>query len=241
MQVVLLAAGQATRLRPLTDDRPKCLLEVAGRSILSRCVGQLSERGLRQITVVDGYRGDMIRRALSAEFPGVDFRFFRNDRYATTNNAWSLMLAECSPDEPLLLLDSDIVFDDEVLDRVLAHPEPSRLALRTEGEIGEEEMKVCIGPGGRVVDLGKGLAPAEAAGESVGIEVFSAEFVAALGPVLRRRLLEEQRVNEYYEDAFLEMIRAGWPVATVDIAGLSCLEIDTAADLAAAQLTFAGR
>lgn len=241
MQVVLLAAGQATRLRPLTDDRPKCLLEVAGRSILSRSVGQLVARGLERITIVDGYRGDMIRAALATGFPTVDFRFVRNDDYATTNNAWSLMLAGCSPDEPLLLLDSDIVFEDAVLDLVLAHPAPDRLALRTEGEIGDEEMKVRLGPGGRVVDLGKGLAPATAAGESVGIEVFSGGFVAALAPVLHRRLLVEQCLNEYYEDAFLEVIKAGWPVEIVDIAGLSCLEIDTAADLAAAQQEFAGR
>ena len=54
LQVLLLAAGQATRLRPLTDDRPKCLLEVGGRPIVSRAVAQLLSRGLRQITIVDG-------------------------------------------------------------------------------------------------------------------------------------------------------------------------------------------
>ncbi len=238
MQVLLLAAGQATRLRPLTDDRPKCLLEVGGRSIVSRAVAQLLSCGLRQITIVDGYRGDMIRATLAAEFPDVAFRFIRNEDYATTNNAWSMHLAEGLPPGPLMLLDSDIVFDTGVLDLLLAHPAPSRLALRTRGEIGDEEMKVVLDGSGLVRALGKELAPSAAAGESVGIEVFAADFVAALWPVLRRRLHEEQRVGEYYEDAFLELIGAGWPVAAVDIGALACREIDTVADLETARTEF---
>jgi choline kinase len=159
LQVLLLAAGQATRLRPLTDDRPKCLLEVGGRPIVSRAVAQLLSRGLRQITIVDGYRGDMIRATLAAEFPDVDFRFIRNEDYATTNNAWSMHLAETLPPGPLMLLDSDIVFDTGVLDLLLAHPAPSRLALRTRGEIGHEEMKVVLDGDGLVRALGKELTP----------------------------------------------------------------------------------
>lgn len=238
MQVVLLAAGQATRLRPMTDDRPKCLLEVGGRSILARAVGLLRDRRLDRLTIVDGYRGDMIRQAMAGEFPGAPIRFVRNVDFATTNNAWSLMLADCAPDQPLLLLDADIVFEGAVLDRLLAHPAPSRLGLRTEGEIGAEEMKVRLDPRGLVVDLSKELAPADAAGESVGIELFSSEFVAALWPVLRRRQLAEGRTGEYYEDAFVELIRAGHEVRTVDLAGLSCREIDTVDDLQAARREF---
>lgn len=238
MQVLILAAGQATRLRPLTDDRPKCLLEVGGRTILARAVDRLYERGLETITIVDGYRGDMIRAALAADFPDLDIRFIRNEQYATTNNAWSLHLAAALPAGPLLLLDADIVFDGGVLDLLLAHPAPSRLALRTRGGIGIEEMKVALAADGTVRTIGKELAPSAAAGESVGIELFSAEFVAALWPVLRRRLELERRLDEYYESAFLELIEAGWPVAAVDIGGLDCREIDTVEDLAAARAEF---
>lgn len=239
MQVVLLAAGQATRLRPMTDDRPKCLLEVGGRSILARAVGLLCDRRLDRLTIVDGYRGDMIRQAMATEFPEIAIRFIRNDDFATTNNAWSLMLAECTPDRPLLLLDADIMFEGAVLDRLLAHPAPSRLGLRTEGEIGAEEMKVRLDARGVVVDLSKEMSPAAAAGESVGIEIFSSDFVAALWPVLRRRQMAEGRTSEYYEDAFVELIQAGHQVKAVDLAGLSCREIDTIDDLQAARREFA--
>jgi choline kinase len=240
VQAVLLAAGQATRLRPLTDDRPKCLLEVGGETILSRAIRILRECGLHRFTIVDGYRGDMIRAALTSEQDGVEFRFVRNDDFAVTNNAWSLMLADIDPAEPIMLLDADIVFAPAVISRLLAHPAPNRLGLRTTGEIGAEEMKVRLGHGGLVADLGKGLPVSEAAGESVGLEVFSAEFVAALFVALRRRQRQEGRTDEFYEATFVELIAAGHEIAAVDLAGLACREIDTPGDLEAARQEFTG-
>jgi choline kinase len=240
MEVVILAAGQATRLRPLTDDRPKCLLEVGGRPIISRAVALLAERGLDRITIVDGYRGDMIRAALDAEFPGVDFRYIRNADYATTNNAWSLHLAASLPPGPFMLLDADIVFAGDVLDLLLAHPAANRLALRSQGGVGDEEMKVALDAQGRVRALGKELEPSAAAGESVGIEVFGTDFAGALWPVLRRRLLDERRLGEYYESSFLELVRSGHDVVAVDIGALPCREIDTPADLEEARAEFGG-
>ena len=239
MRAVILAAGQATRLRPLTDDCPKCLLEVGGETMLARAVRLLAARGLRRFTVVDGFRGDLIRAALAAGFPGLDFTFVRNEDYASTNNAWSLMLADCRGDEPILLLDSDIVCEAGVYDAVLAPGAPNRLGLRTQGDLGDEEMKVRLDARGLVAALTKRMPPAEAAGESVGLEVFAGDFVAALRGVLHRRLRVEGRVNEYYEEAFTELAGAGHAIAVVDLGPLRCLEIDTAADLESARRAFA--
>jgi choline kinase len=236
---VLLAAGQATRLRPLTDDRPKCLLEIGGETILTRAVRILADRGCRRFTVVDGYRGDMIRSALGARFPRLAVRYVRNHDFAVTNNAWSLLLADHPAEEPLMLLDSDIVFAPAVIDRLLAHPAPNRLALRTRGELGAEEMKVRLGRDGTVLDLGKEIPPREAAGESVGIEVFSPELVADLFAILRSRREAGLLHDEYYETAFVAAIAAGHQIAAVDLGDLACREIDTVADLAAARREFA--
>ncbi len=238
IRVVLLAAGQATRLRPLTDNCPKCLLSVGGETILARSVRLLAQRGLTRFTVVDGFCGEMIRTALTSGFPALDFTFIRNDDYRTTNNAWSLMLADCRGDEPIFLLDSDIVFDPGVLDVILDHPAPNRLGLRTTGSVGDEEMKVRLDQRGLVVELTKEMPVNEAAGESVGLEVFSAEFTATLSDVLQRRMKTDGYVNEYYEEAFNEIARAGHAIAPVDLGSLRCMEIDTAEDLAAACKVF---
>lgn len=241
MRAVLLAAGQATRLRPLTDNCPKCLLKVGPESILERAVRILGERGLRQFTVVDGFCGDMIRDTLKTSFPDFEFHFIRNEDFSTTNNAWSLMLAcgvDGAGDEPIFLLDSDIVFEPEVIDRILADEAPNRLGLRTTGVVGKEEMKVRLDTTGRVDDLSKDIAPATTGGESVGLEIFSAPAVRILSEILHRRMKVENRVNEYYEASFVEMIRSGIEILPVDLAGLKCMEIDTLEDLTAARREF---
>jgi choline kinase len=238
MRAVLLAAGQATRLRPLTDNCPKCLLKVGDESILERAVRILAGRGIRSFTVVDGFCGDMIRQTLGSTFPELDFRFVRNEDFRTTNNAWSLMLADCSPGEPIFLMDSDILFEPAVIDRILADKAPSRLGLRTTGTVGQEEMKVALGADGRVVNLTKEMPVAEAVGESVGLEVFSADFVTAMVEVLTRRMRIDGLINEYYEASFVELMTAGHEVMPVDLGDLVCMEIDTPEDLETARQVF---
>ena len=235
---MLLAAGQATRLRPLTDHCPKCLLTVGEETVLARSVRLLAERGVRHFTVVDGFCGDMIRTALASGFPDLEFTFVRNDDYSTTNNAWSLMLADSRGDEPMFLLDSDIVFVPGVLDALLSHPAPNRLGLRTTGAMGQEEMKVRLDDRGLVAELTKEMPVTAAAGESVGLEVFSAAFTADLHRVLQRRMKVDGYVNEYYEAAFTELAAAGHEIVPVDLGSLLCMEIDTVDDLADARRAF---
>jgi len=239
-RVVLLAAGCGSRLRPLTDDRPKCLLEVGGEPIIVRAVRLLAARGLTAITVVDGFAGQRLRAALLARFPTAWFRFVRNESWADTNNAWSLRLAGAPAAEPLLLLDSDIVFEPGVLDRLLADPHPNRLALRREGACGPEEMKARLSPAGAVAALGKEIPPEDAAGESLGLEVFAPEAAERLFATLDRRLGSPENRNEFYEASFVELIASGLALWPVDMAGLRCIEVDTPEDLARARALFDG-
>jgi len=238
VRAVILAAGQATRLRPLTDNLPKCLLKVGVESILVRAVRILGERGICKFTVVDGFCGEMIRNTLTTTFPHFEFRFIRNEDFSTTNNAWSLMLADCSPGEPIFLMDSDILFEPAVIDRLLAHDAPNRLGLRTAGSMGEEEMKVSLAPDGRVINLTKEMPVSSAVGESVGLEIFSGGFVTELFKVVTRRMKVDGFRNEYYEASFVELMENGYDVQPVDLEDLVCMEIDTPEDLGIATEVF---
>ncbi|MGH7682266.1 MAG: hypothetical protein ACRENN_09815, partial [Candidatus Eiseniibacteriota bacterium] len=140
--------------------------------------------------------------------------------------------------EPVLLLDGDIAFESRVLDRILADPHPNRIGVRTRGALGAEEMKVRLGPDGTIVDIGKSIDPAVAIGESIGIEVFSAEFCERLFDVLDRRIGEGPGRNEFYEASFVEVIQAGERVFPVDLDAIPCVEIDTEEDLERARTLF---
>jgi choline kinase len=238
MRVILLAAGMATRLKPLTDTLPKCLLEVAGKSIVSRAVRILADHGLRRFTLVDGHCGDLLRDRLTREFPKEWFEFVRNDVYATTNNAYSLFLARYDCAEPMLLSDADILYEPGVITRLLEDARPNRLALRTRGAVGEEEMKVVVDAAGGVADISKQVPVEVATGESVGLEVFSAAFARRLFETLERRMLVEGRTGEFYEASFVELIRAGEQLFPVDLETLHCMEVDTLEDLEHARRIF---
>jgi choline kinase len=129
-----------------------------------------------------------------------------------------------------------------VITRLLEDTHPNRLALRTRGELGEEEMKVVVDGRGRVSDIAKPIPVEAAAGESVGLEVFSAKFAKRLFETLERRMLAEGRRDEYYEASFVELIRAGEVIHTVDLGALQSMEVDTLEDLEHARDVFpAGR
>jgi len=238
MRAVLLAAGAARRMRPLTDALPKCLLSVAGHTILSRAVSILAGCGIARITVVDGFAGDRVRSALRSEFPPSWFTFVRNSDYETTNNAYSLWLARRPEEESLLLLDADVVFDAQVAGLLIEDGHANRLAVRSQGELEEEDVKIRLGKDGRIRDIGKHVSLDRAAGESVGLAAFSARFARRMFDVLERRLLRERRLDEWYESAFLELIEAGEAVYPVDLGSLRAIEVDTPQDLLRARNLF---
>ena len=228
MIAVLLAAGMARRLRPLTDERPKCLLTVGGRTLLGRTVDALLERDIREIVVVTGYRGEMIREFLLSHYPDATFHFIDNSDYDTTNNIYSLWLARPVADgRDFLLLDSDILFDPRLIDRVL-EGEGSVLSVNRH-ELGEEEMKVVVEKG-RIVEISKTCPPEKALGESVGIEKISASYSTALFQELQVMMEQEHLVDIFYERAFERLIPQGHTFRVADTTDVFSIELDTVED-----------
>ena len=236
MKGVILAAGVSSRLRPLTDMVPKCLLEPGGRTILGMALENLIANGIGDIIIVTGYRGDRIRQYVRDAYPALDVEFVSNDRFETTNNSYSLWLTERSVGTGgVILLDSDIVFDRRIIGLLRRSGHDTCLALVRGKPLGDEEIKVQVTPGGLVRRIGKDVPAQDAAGESIGIEILGPEFLGALFRILERMITKEVNPGNFYEAAFQEAIEGGHPMAAVDAGALQCIEIDTAADLAAAE------
>jgi choline kinase len=125
MRAVILAAGFARRMRPLSDATHKTLLQVAGRTIIGRIMDGLIANGIREAAIVTGYRAEELTGHLQTEYPEYNFRFIHNARYRETNNIHSLALAfEQFPlDEGILLIESDLIFEPSVLTRLLRSPD----------------------------------------------------------------------------------------------------------------------
>jgi choline kinase len=233
----------ARRLRPLTDTRPKCLLEVGGSTLLQRTVDAMASAGVIDFIVVTGYREEMIRHALTpptlpslqGEGPGVGsvppltFRFLHNADYMYNNNIYSLWMAsKLFRGSNVLLMDSDILCDPEAVRRVARHT-ASALAVQRH-ELGEEEMKVVVDADGRITAINKTCDPALAIGESVGIEHMTSDYSAALGDELDRMIEGEGLIDIFYERAFERLIPQGHTFDVVDTTDLFSYELDTPDD-----------
>ncbi len=231
---VILAAGMAKRLRPLTDKKPKCLLEVGGRTLLERTVNAMQQAGISKFVVVTGYLGQMIQRFLSTHFPGLDITFLHNADYEHNNNIYSLWMSmEVVRGKEFLLMDSDILCDPAAVKRIAQEPE-SALALNRH-ECGEEEIKVIVDADGRITEISKVCSIQQAIGESVGIEKMTAGYSEALYHELQQMIEGEGLIDVFYERCFERLIPQGHTFKVVDTTDYFSYELDTPEDFERAQ------
>jgi len=234
---IILAAGMASRLRPLTDTQPKCLLKVGTRTLLQRTVEAMRQAGICEFVVVTGYRGNMIRDFLEQymqQHEGITIHFLHNADYEHNNNIYSLWMAgEVARGREFLLMDSDILCDPQAVVSIASQRE-SALALNRH-ELGEEEIKVIVDEEGRITEINKTCNPADALGESVGIEHMTAEYSTALYAELDRMIEKEGLENVFYERAFERLIPQGHTFRVVDTTDYFSYELDTPEDFRRAQ------
>ena len=142
MKAIILAAGMASRLRPLTDHKPKCLLEIGKQCLLGRAIEGLIFNGIREVVIVTGYLQEQIIEFVQGHYPDLKVEYIYNEKYASTNNIYSLWLTKDKiRGERILLLDSDILFDPLLVKAVLDCPDTTCLALN-DHPLSEEEIKV---------------------------------------------------------------------------------------------------
>ena len=229
---VILAAGMAKRLRPLTDTKPKCLLKVGERTLLERTVRAMQQAGITEFVVVTGYRADQIvdfLETLNAKLPTPNFHFLHNADYEHNNNIYSLWMAgEYVRGKEFLLMDSDILCDPAAVARI-AHESESALALNRH-ECGEEEIKVIVDANGHITEISKVCSIKDAIGESVGIEKMTADYSEALYKELDQMILKEGLIDVFYERCFERLIPQGHTFKVVDTTSYFSYELDTPED-----------
>jgi choline kinase len=233
MKTVILAAGAGSRLKPLTDHVPKCLLKVGVKSILEMTIENLLATNNSEIIIVTGYLENKIREFIRERFPYLQITYIYNKLYASTNNIYSLWLAKDEVlGDDMMMLDSDIVFDERIISELQNSGYKNCLALKRH-EVHDEEIKVKTDAHGCVIEIGKDVNVSQAAGESIGIEIFGKEALAELYFILDRKVVTEKKVNQFYEAAFQELSDNN--LFIVDTTEYFCMEIDTEEDLRIAE------
>jgi len=213
----------------------------------------LIEAGIREFVIVTGYLHEQIEDFVQQTYgESISACFIHNKDYETTNNIYSLWLARPEAEgQEVLLLDSDLLYDGQIVERVLADKHENVLTL-IRHELGEEEMKVVMDENGSITEISKTCDPALAAGESLGIERMGKAYTTALYKELEnmktlsnsplegensgqeasplRGGLVGSWENSFYELAFQRLIAKGQTFSVLDVTDLFSCELDTVED-----------
>ena len=221
----------ASRLRPLTNNTPKCLLKIGERSLLQRSMDALIKNGISEFVIVTGYLHEMIENFVAEQYGNsIKVTFIHNEVYDTTNNIYSLWLARPEAE-------NDLLYDPEIVTRVLANESENVLTL-IRHELGEEEMKVIVDKEGSILEISKTCSVEDAAGESLGIEKMGKEYTKALYAELEPMMNEEHLENKFYELSFERLLPKGHTYKVLDVTDLFSCELDTVEDFENARRTF---
>ena len=226
---MILAAGRAQRLAPLTDRTHKALLPIGGRSMLAWMLEALHLAGVRRVALVVGHCADQVLAAAGRAPAGMAIETLHNPDYAK-GSALSLLAARDALRGPTLIMDADVLFPRVFLARLLGSPAPNALLIDEGLEDTGEEVKVYV-KGSRVIALGKKVVPKkwDRTGEGIGFFKCGPEAGSALIGFLERVIVESRGMSEY-EDA-LHLLVARHRVAGLGVAGLPWTEVDFAEDL----------
>jgi choline kinase len=233
MNAVILAAGVARRLAPITDKTHKALLPVGGRPLITRMLGALAESGIREAVIVIGHCGDQVHAIAGNRLGRMAIRYVENPEY-TKGSVLSLYAARAHLAEPAVVMDADVLFPRELLRRLLAVPAPSALLLDRGFADTGEEVKLYT-RGDRVIALGKKVVPEawDALGEGVGFLKCGVEAAPELVRCLGKVIEDSDGLGEW-EDA-LHLLVSRRHVGWADVTGLPWTEIDFVEDLRRAE------
>ncbi len=228
---LLLAAGTGSRLAPLTDKMPKCLVPVNEISILERLVDALRQHNFKRLVIVVGHQADSIRNFLGTRAGGIDITYITSPVYKTTNNIYSLWLARKEIDEPFLLIESDLVFDPEMLKDML---QPNRIAV-SKLQPWMNGTTVTVNRHQTVKAFQKDVQKTDGKQYKT-VNIYS--LSTQTWKLVRKRLdhhISNNMVNGYYETVFSDMVTEGFLSLTPVLFDTDrWYEIDTITDLHAA-------
>jgi choline kinase len=221
----------------LTADRPKCLLEVAGRSLLEWQVDSLLGVGVAEVVVVTGFRAEAVDAVVARGYGDRDVRTLFNPFFEVADNLASCWLARACMSGDFLLLNGDTLFENAVLDRVMAAPPaPVTLTVDRKDAYDDDDMKVQL-EGMRVRHVSKTLPHDQVQAESIGMLYFRGD-----GPELFRQAIEVSMRHptslRLWYLSIIDGLAARGCVHACSISGLRWTEIDFPGDLARAESLF---
>lgn len=229
-KVVILSAGQGRRLSPLTDDRPKCLIDLSGKSVLHWQLDNLRQVGVAEAVVVTGFRAEKVDEEIARlPLPGMTVRTLFNPFYALTDNLATCWLARGELAGDVMILNGDTLFEPAIAERLISAP-PAEITVTIDRKASydDDDMRVLT-EGDVLKAIGKTIT--EYNGESIGFLRFSAEGAARFRAYVEAALRSPDGLRRWYLSVIDAIARETSVVRTQSIEGLGWGEMDFPEDV----------
>lgn len=237
MIAIILAAGMGTRLRPLTDEIPKPLLEMNGLTLLERMIKNCMNENIQKFIVITGYYSQKVDDLCSQleDKYSISIKTIKNENYDTTNTSVSTFLASSyiednEKDEDFILINGDNVLDPEIIHNIVKS-EYSSLIVDNYKQLNEESFKLII-DNDEIKDIGKQLEIEESSGEFIGVSKVVSSDLSKFNSILDELIKDDSQ--NYYDYAYQDLSKLTH-LEYVFTDGLEWTEIDDHVDYQKAQ------
>lgn len=235
-KAVVLSAGQGRRLLPLTEQRPKCLLPLNGRTLIEWQIASLAANGIREVTVVTGFHDQAVEAALCARpSDGVAVRCVFNPFFEVADNVGSCFMArDIMRGTDFVLLNGDTLFHPQLFAQARAQARaPITVTVDQKDRYDADDMKVHH-DGERLLMIGKDLSEERSNAESIGMLFFTGQGGDIFAEALETALRKPDGLKRWYLGV-IDTIAKQHPVGIASIKGHEWCEVDYPKDLAAAE------
>lgn len=202
MKAIILASGLGSRLRPLTDEKPKTLIQIGEKELLTHIMDAFLEHEINDFVFTVGYLEQQIREFIASRYPSLQVTYVTNPKYDSTNYIYSLWLArDMIANDEVILIHSDVLFQPDLLERLLR--EKGSSALVHESQASQKDFNAKI-QDGLIKEIGVKVSGPDARFLAPLYKLSKEDFALWMNEA--DRFVQKQRTSHYMEDAFNEMV-----------------------------------
>jgi len=238
-KAIILSAGQGSRLGRLVDDKPKCLVDFGGRTLLDRQLDTLEANGVGEAVVVTGFHDDLVNQAIAARRGGPAVRTIYNPFYKVADNLGSLFMAREELSGDCLVWNGDTLVSNKLMRRVLDNDRQGIcVTIDRKPAYDDDDMKVVVDGDGRLRAIGKRISEG-VNGESIGLLAFRGGGAGQFREAIERAIRTPEGTTIWYLRVIHHLAQQA-DIWTLDISGEEWGEVDFPADVETARALVAG-